>query len=81
MTRTDHLETRVARLEELIDLLMGKPRGPISMTEARLARSRGEMAIVERFNMQENERILAEGGHGKTSQRLMVVTAETIGEN
>jgi len=31
---------------------MGKPRGPISMTEARLANERGDKATVELFNRQ-----------------------------
>jgi len=60
MTHIQQLETRIARLEECIDLLMGKPRGPITMTEARLANERGDFSIVERFNRQEDERILAE---------------------
>ena len=52
MTRTEYLERRIARLEEQIDLLLGKQSGPISLAEARLANERGDMAIVEMFHKQ-----------------------------
>jgi hypothetical protein len=49
MARIDDLEKRIEALEERLDLLTGKPRGPISMTEARLANERGDKATVQRY--------------------------------
>ena len=56
MTKAD-LQRQIDELRDRLDALTGKPRGPISMTEARIANERGDVAIVNRFNQQENERI------------------------
>ena len=49
MARIDDLEKRIEVLEERLDLLTGKPRGPITMHEARLANERGDKATVQRY--------------------------------
>lgn len=49
MARIDDLEKRIEALEERLDLLTGKPRGPITMTEYRLANERGDKATVQRY--------------------------------
>lgn len=49
MGRMDDLEKRIEALEDRFDLLIGKPRGPITMTEARLANERGDKATVKRY--------------------------------
>ena len=49
MTRIEYLETRLDALETRLDMLTGIPRKPISMTEARIARERGDMATVRRY--------------------------------
>jgi hypothetical protein len=75
MTRIEYLpgqdpgglrENRIEKLEEALDLLMGKPRGPISMTEARLAQERGDKALVKRYLAQESQRIIAHRSCSRT---------------
>lgn len=44
-------------LRERLDLIEGRPRGPISITEARLANERGDKATVKRFHLQESARL------------------------
>jgi hypothetical protein len=53
----EELFNMIEALRERLDLLEGRPRGPISMTEARLAQERGDKATVKRFYMQESERL------------------------
>lgn len=49
MTRYEELENRIDALEHLVNRLLGTPRGPISMTEARLANERGDKATLRRY--------------------------------
>lgn len=42
----------IIELQERVDALTGKPRGPITMREARLANERGDKVTVKRFNDQ-----------------------------
>lgn len=49
MTRIQHLESRIEALEETVRQLTGRPRGPITMTEARLANERGDKATVQAY--------------------------------
>lgn len=60
IARIDDLEKRIEALEERLDLLAGKQRGPITMTEARLACERGDKATVQRYLRQ-----FEKEGHGK----------------
>ena len=56
ITKQD-LFAMIEQLTARLDRLEGRPRGPISMTEARLAKERGDKATVKRFYMQESERL------------------------
>ena len=71
MTRIEYLETRLDALETRLDELLGRPRGPISMTEYRIACETGDRETVRRFLKQE------ERDH---SSRLAVETEGTAGE-
>ena len=53
----EELFNMIEALRERLDLLEGRPRGPITLTEARLAKERGDKATVKRFYMQESERL------------------------
>lgn len=70
MTRLEHLETRIDALETRLDELLGRPRGPISLTEYRIACETGDRETMRRFLKQEE-------GH---SSRLAVETEGTAGE-
>ena len=55
-TTKEELLARIEKLEERIDLLMRKPRGPISMTDYRHACERKDKAVMRVYLEQENER-------------------------
>ncbi|MBN1545728.1 MAG: hypothetical protein JW902_03620 [Syntrophaceae bacterium] len=65
MKRIDEHEDRIETLEEEIRnlkaLLFGKPRGPITMREARLANERGEKALVRQYIKQLTEQYRKSG--------------------
>ena len=42
----------IEELRQRLDLIEGRPRGPISMTEARLANERGDKATLQRYLQQ-----------------------------
>ena len=71
MTRIEYLETRLDALETRLDMLTGIPRKPISMTEARIARERGDMATVRRYLAQYE---IAGGDSGEVA----AITAATV---
>jgi hypothetical protein len=52
----EELLARIEKLEERVDLLMRKPRGPIGMTEYRHACERKDKAVMRAYLEQENER-------------------------
>lgn len=56
MNRYEALETRIETLETRLDLLLGRPRGPISMTEYRLACERKDRAVMRQYLEQEERR-------------------------
>lgn len=58
----EDLFNMILRLQERLDLLEGRPRGPISMTEARLACERKDKATM-RLYLEQFEK----GGDGKDS--------------
>jgi hypothetical protein len=64
MARIDDLEKRIEALEERLDLLTGKPRGPISMTEYRLACERKDKAMIQRYLDQFKSKEVGKNGTG-----------------
>ncbi len=70
MTRIEYLETRLDALETRLDELLGRPKGPISMTEYRIACETGDRETMRRFLKQEEDH----------SSRLAVATEGTAGE-
>ena len=55
MTRIEYLETRIDALETRLDELLGRPRGPIIMTEYRIACETGDRETMRRFLKQEEK--------------------------
>jgi len=55
MTRIEYLETRLDALETRLDELLGRPRGPISLTEYRIACETGDRETMRRFLKQEEK--------------------------
>jgi len=71
MTRIEYLETRIDALETRLDELLGRPRGPISLTEYRIACETGDRETMRRFLKQEEDH----------RSRLAVETEGTAGAN
>lgn len=67
----------ILELRERLDLLAGKPRGPITMTEARLANERGDKVTVELFNKQ----WVAENMKGGTTAGIGQRGASAVNQN
>jgi len=55
MTKLERLETRIESLETRLDDLLGRPRGPISLTEYRIACETGDRETMRRFLKQEEK--------------------------
>ena len=71
VTKAD-LFNMILRLQEQMDLLVGRPRGPLSMTDLRLAAERGDKATIARYWAQFSKEELqgmnsTKGGPVKTS--------------
>jgi hypothetical protein len=45
----EELFNMILKLQERLDLIDGRPRGPISMREARLANERGDKATLQKY--------------------------------
>jgi len=65
MTRIEYLENRIDALETRLDELLGRPRGPISLTEYRIACETGDRETMRRFLKQEEKVGLAVTATGK----------------
>ena len=57
----EELLQRIEALEARLDRLEGRQRGPITMTEYRLACERKDKAMMRRYLDQEHEKYLREG--------------------